>query len=282
MKQVLFACAIALLVACSTSSKKPRADGNLIIPYAISSLDGSATSLDCEFVFRSETQTKTQPVAFLKNLYFLEIQLPADEYSLEQIRCQERAAWEASSSPRKFLVHVYEGQSAVTEPLQILSTKNSVKADSFYDVKVQHDMIKSTLRELRPWNKQKMVSAYTQKPLTDALYLLDKSKYDRGGLVKINGQDIDVEDVGEFGFSYDKCGREESNANRLRLGSLEFRGSYEGNILKKLDVTRSDNLYCEQYENCVKNKIASFAPVITDHLREVYHLGNKFDLEFKY
>lgn len=272
---------ILLLTACATGNKKPGGDGGLVIPYAVSTSDGSKIELDCRYKFKSESQIQSYSLIIKKPLSHLKLNMPADDYELVQVDCNDGQTWYAPEK-REFKVTVLEGHEAVMEPLQILVSKKKINIDGFYDVKTQHEMIKSALKELRPWPARKMISAYTQKPFVEALYTQDKNKYDRGGLVKANGIDIEPDDVTELGYTYDKCGREESLKNKLKIGTLEFTGRYVKGSLQSLDVSKSENLYSNTYENCIRLTLAEFAPKLSDRLKQAYKINDKLELLFRY
>ncbi len=273
---------ILTLIGCATGPKKPGGPGELLIPYAISSLDGSTTELECTYKFKSLLQVQERNLVFQKALSYLRVSLPADEYSLDEVKCKSGQLWVVSEGAG-FKFKVFESQVAVLEPLQIQSGKKTIKLSSSPGPKEQHDMIKSTLRDLRPLNGKNLVSAYTQKPVSDAVYVLDKSKYDRGGLVYLNGAtELSLQDVSELGYTYDKCGREEAQKNKLRIGLYELVGHYEKGHLRNLEVTKSDNLYSSVYENCVRLKVADFVPLVTERLKSQYKIADKFDLTFRF
>jgi hypothetical protein len=210
------------------------------------------------------------------------VNTPADEYVLEEITCKSGQTWYTMDGSG-FRFNIFEGQIAVMEPLQVQVTKKLLRVTSSPGPKEQHDMIKSTLKDLRPLNGKNIVSAYTQRPVTDAVYVIDKTKYDRGGLMLVNGsKEVLLQDVAEMGYTYDKCGREEAQKNKLRIGLLELVGHYEKGILKNLEVTKRDHLYSSAYENCVRLKVADYVPQINERLREVYAITDKFELTFRF
>ncbi len=271
---------LLLLVGCSGSPKKSGGPGELVVPYAINSIDGTTTELQCKFKFKSAIQVHEVDFVFKKTLSYLRTGLPSGDYTLEEISCKTGQTW---SEVNGFKFAVHDGRAAVMEPLQIQSSKKVLKVSSSPGPKEQHEMIKSALRDLRPLNGKNLISAYTQKPLTDAVYIVEKSKYDRGGLVYLNGAaELSLQDVSDLGYTYDKCGRDEAQKNKLRIGIYELIGFYEKGHLRNVEVFKTDSLYSTSYENCVRLKVADFKPFINERLRQAYKISDKFQLTFRF